>query len=276
MQRLPDAILKGYPGTLNSTEKDPFFVLSTGRAGSETICNLLSQHPEVDCIHEPKDALIRLSDGYFHGLLTEDQVSAELRTIYTEISCFPNNVYGESDQKLSNLALLLSQVVPNAKFVWLIREPVNTVLSTFSRGWFSDEELLMNESEEFYKSGLYRRQYSDFRPQASLCGDMPESEWRAMTMFERNCWYWYRWNLEIKNQLDKIDNSRWIQIKTEDINQEYSRLLDFLGVENLTLDATVSNKARTGQYALLGRNDLTPEMRASLDKWCLNSDLYTK
>lgn len=271
-KRLNENECREFKVGLNHPNITPFFVLSTGRAGSTTIAKLLSQHNEVTCLHEPKFSLIRLSTEYLHKIKTKEQVLAELKTLFIDSHCHPLHIYGESDQKLSNMVHLLAELIPNAKFIWLIRQPDATVNSTFSRGWFSDNELGFTKLEKL-EDPLYRGIFSDYRPQADKIGEMSNQQWVKMSSFERNCWYWNFWNQQIKDQLDSLNSERWMKVRLEELDNNIGEVLTFIGAEKTHLKPIIANVAEK-KYQLKNNDDWNDDMKASYNRWCSTSGLY--
>lgn len=185
---LPLNKINKYSGNLNKDGKDVFFILGTGRSGSTTIANALSQHNKITCLHEPKLQLIRISTNLLHGKISRKEAEKELRDLYLKDTKIASPIYGESDQKLSNLIGLIHKIMPNAKFIWLIRDPIKTVNSTYSRGWFSNKEMRLKGQDQI-DNNLYAGIYSDYRPRGDLSGQISANEWLNMSEFERNCWY---------------------------------------------------------------------------------------
>jgi len=58
---------KGFGRNGTHTDQQILFVVTTGRSGSLTLAHMISQHPEITCLHEPRRQLIRLSTEYAHG-----------------------------------------------------------------------------------------------------------------------------------------------------------------------------------------------------------------
>ncbi|WOJ95051.1 sulfotransferase [Congregibacter variabilis] len=249
-----------------------FFVLGTGRSGSTSITKILSQHSGVTCLHEPKFQLLRLSTLWLYGEISKEEVERELATLFLEANVYPSNFYGESDQKLVPLIPFIAEMLPEAKFVWLIRNPRDTVNSTFSRGWFTDWELGL-DARERVDYPLYREVYSDYRPQADKIGLLSTNEWQGMSAFERNCWYWTYWNSQIGRFLEPLDASRHIKIKLEELASSIPDLLTFLGLAQEPIMTKISNTAEN-RHKLHTIDDWTPEMQSSFKKWCVANRLY--
>ncbi|MBA6295150.1 sulfotransferase [Colwellia sp. MB02u-9] len=271
-RKLPLNEIEKYSKNLNEDGKNVFFVLGTGRSGSTTIAKALSKHNNIACFHEPKLQLIRISTKLLHGEISQAEAAEELRKLYIKDTKTSSLIYGESDQKLSNLIGLIHKIMPKAKFIWLIREPVKTVNSTYSRGWFSNNEMEF-EGQNKLDSNLYAGIYSDYRPRGDLSGYMSKDEWLDMSEFERNCWYWYFWNQNIMKELDLIDSKLWIKVRLEELGEKINSIYEFLDVQPINSEVSTTNKAPP-KYELLTDEKWTTAMHSSFNKWCDKQDLY--
>lgn len=243
--------------------KNMFFVLGTGRSGSATIANTLSKNPKITCLHEPTFPLVRLSTEYAHGNKNREDVKKELKFIYRDTGIFPQGIYGESDMKCSNLVEIIAEILPKAKFIWLIRDGRDVVSSGYSRGWFDESEYTANLSG---KGRVYSgKAWSRYRINGYLCGQFSEEEWKDMSSFERNCWYWQYWNELIEQQLNSLPKEQWIQIKLENLSRELSKVESFLGTDR---GRQKVEKANVAQYKLRNSNSWSVEQKAMFQKWC--------
>lgn len=245
----PAAVARFRPGI---DEVEPFFVVSTGRSGSTTIARVLSQHPEVECLHEPRIHLIRLSTEWAHGMKSEDAVRAELDALYESTVCTAP-VFGESDQNLSVLLEPLLERVPTARVVWLIRDGRDTVASSYRKGW--------------YQSGSHpRRQiWDEYRLRGDACGDVSPGTWAAMSAFEKNCWYWSYVNRTIETQLSKLPADRWVRVRLEELDDQTDALYTFLGVEPVP---AVVERHNAGTSAPRGVPAWDPTMAEAFERLC--------
>lgn len=202
-----------------------FFVLTTGRSGSTSIAKSLDAHSRIQCRHEPKFQLIRLSTELAHGVKSEEEVFEELRDIFhTSATYEAGFIHGESDQKYFNLVGLLHKLMPKAKFVWLVRDGREVVASTEARGWFKPGEYSPDAKEGPLKI------WQQYRPNGFLCGQFSQETWDRMSCFERNCWYWKYVNSTIARSLESVPKSQWMRTTLEQLNNDLSPVLDFLGV----------------------------------------------
>ncbi|GAB3666943.1 hypothetical protein GCM10028791_42780 [Echinicola sediminis] len=219
-----------------------FFILSTGRSGSQSIARTLSQHPDVTCLHEAKPELIRLSTDYAHGIISREQVKKEIVKIYSSTTNIFTPYYGESDQKLSNLVEVLREIFPQAKFIWLLRNAKDVITSTYSRGWFDDVEYgFTNDFRARFTGGIY----SAYRLNGGkVNGILSENDWEKMSAFERNCWYWSYWNNLISKSFEEIANGKKLTIKLEEFSQGLYDINHLLGLSDYDYQIKIFNKAK--------------------------------
>lgn len=238
-----------------------FFILSTGRAGSTSIAAILNQHPDITCLHEPNRLLIRLSTEYAHGVKSREEVKQELSYYYEKTSIFPGVVYGESDHKLFNLVEILAEILPQAKFIWLIRNARDFVASVYGRHWFDEPYL----QQRFPHVNLIEQQLIRYRINGYHCGVFTEATWGTMNEFEKVGWYWHYYNQVIEKQLQSLPASRWYFIRLEELHKNIPSLLEFLEVASLPLENKKENKAYYERF--------TPDVwnhaqQSSFEKWC--------
>lgn len=244
-----------------------FFVLGTGRSGSTSIASTLSQHPDITCFHEPNYQLIRLSTEYAHNIKSRDQVKDELWEMYGNCSALPPGFYGESDQKLSNLVEILAELFPKAKFIHLIRNGIDTVNSTYSRGWFDNRELGYDIPQPEQVSQYQGKEmFSVYRPSPHKMGIMAEQDWKNMSSFERNTWYWAYWNDLIQRQFEAIDSARTFTLKLEEMNLKIHLLNQFIGAREFDYKIVHTNHALSN-YELINSTHWSDKQKAIFNKW---------
>jgi len=221
-----------------------FFVVSTGRSGTTTLARVLDSHSQIECYHERWPQLIRLSQEFAHGKKDQAKIAAELRALYIDSMVYPHIVYGESDHCLFNLVGIVSELIPNSKFVWLIRDARKVVASTTGRGWF-DPQLEKTSKPNRYGT---RDPWFYYRIHGDKSGDVTEEEWVSMSRFQKNCWYWKYVNEMIKGQFRNLSDHRKFTLRLEDLNSKLNGLQEFLGVENESLIIKRHNVAQHPKY----------------------------
>ena len=241
-----------------------FFVASTGRSGSMTIAKALSQHPEIQCLHEPRPQMIRLSAELGHGLRSREQVARELRDLYCVSGVVPKQkAAGESDQKCWNLIPLLGEMLPQARFIWLIRDGRDVVASKFDCAWFDPGE---RERGSPVASDLTRR-WMYYREDGALAGALSAERWDQMSKFEKICWDWLYMNEGIEQRLAQVSADRWLQVRLEELHVRMPEILRFLAV-TATAPIQVERHNATAPSQRLGWSAWGEAERRIFEKWC--------
>lgn len=244
------------------------FVVSTGRAGSTTIAEIFKDVGQIEFFHEPKHQLIRLSTEKLHGTKKPDRIAQELEYLFTQGSYCTAEIHGESDQKYSNLISELAVILPKAKFIWVIRNPYDFISSAVGRGWFDDSEFGCDGKGDQYNQSVYSwSKFSKYRPNGSLADKrISESEWRDMSIFERNCWYWSFWNQLIEQQLESVQQERQFFLRIEDLGTRIGDLCSFLGVQ--TPELVKNGRHNVATYKKFDSSKWSENDREKFLKWC--------
>ncbi len=253
-----------------------FFVLSTGRSGSTTIANVLSQHPDISCKHEPNNLLIRTATQYSYGEISRDSMLELLNMIYS-VGCIEKNIwYGESDQKLVPVIELINELLPNAKFIWLVRNGADVVNSTYSRGWYDESENMraLNSCNNEIRHWLLHRL------NGNRVGDIEIQKWNSFSKFEKNCWYWEYYNRLIRDGLQKLPKEKWMKVKLEELNECIPNIISFLDIETSPGSFSVT-KDNIAKQPLISVNSWSKDERKQFENICgemmteLNYEFHT-
>ena len=249
------------PGHSDDAATRLFFVVTTGRSGSQTIAKVLSQHPRIVCLHEPRPQMLRLSTELAHGLKTVAAVEEELRAIFCESSVFPSDrLYGESDQKYWNLIPFLARLLPESRFIWLTRDGRDVVASTFGQDWFPAGARIGDPaSDQLYQRWLY------YRLDGSRCGAFPAAEWASLPLFEKNCWHWNYINVGIERDLLAIGQDRWRRVRLEDLSDGIAEAYRFLRVEPAPVRVETHNQ---GNYPVRRWQQWSTAETEAFARWC--------
>ncbi|MFB6257050.1 MAG: hypothetical protein ABEH38_00020 [Flavobacteriales bacterium] len=198
-------------------------------------------------------------------------IEQELEYLFTRARVFGEGIQGISHPRIVALLPYLTDLLPEARFIWLIREPRDFISSAHVRGWFKDDELDQRGKAPFVGAG---KKWAYYRPHADLMGEMSYAEWRDMPPFERICWYWATWNHRIEKGLTTYVNDRWMMVRLEELQDELPSILSFIGASEKKLPLKVSNPGdRNSSNELWSR----PEEEA-FQRWCapLRDRLYTR
>lgn len=196
-----------------------FFILSTGRAGTETLAVLLNRSPEALVYHEPIPTLFGLSKLAYVGQDSDLQMLShifyETRRPLFEHSLACGLGYGETGSYATFLAYVISEAIPQAKFVHVVRDPRAVIRSAMRRRWYRGHT------------------YDAMRVTPRL--DNPWAKaWKSWSLFEKNIWLWAETNRYILKFTSSVGSERTILLKAEDLFASdlcvVSRVFKFLGL----------------------------------------------
>lgn len=245
---------------LTDVGQKPVFILSSGRSGSEAIARSLNHDSRCSAHHEPHPQLIRISTDVAKQAMSVADAMLELRAIYDARRIQDGQVYFESDQKLFNLVPSLLQLMPEARFVHLIRDGREFVASALHRGWYSPTDL----NDTLYSHELDKR-WSIYRLRGDLLPD-PVTRWAKMDTFERLCWYWGFVNQVIQEALDNLPLDRRALVRLNDLEAGLRRISTLAGLPDSFAEPVCSNQAQSGRPAPI--ESWTNEQHAQFEYWC--------
>jgi len=153
--------------------KKIFFILATGRSGTQFLSSLLNKSPGAYVVHEPVREDFRSYKEVFYDEKKAHKYIQGFRKkeIYDRAREREIHTYGEVNSVLRRHCYALKKSFPNAQIFHLIRDGRDVVRSSMSRG-----TMLANH------------------PSTQKIRPTPESPWKekwnSMTQFEKICWYW--------------------------------------------------------------------------------------
>jgi hypothetical protein len=250
-----------------------FFIVGTGRSGTRTLAHVLNKHPLCYCRHEPHPLLIKLATERCYGEVGDGELR---RYLFNDCEYFPHRtglkLYGESDQKLSFLIPVLTDLGRHVKFIRLVRDARSSIASMVTRGWYGDEEarsLPDQLSQTYPVKGLWAK----YRLRGDRCGDVEVDEWRSMSDFEKCCWYWSYTNRIIGDDLTSSAPNARLMIRLEELGDQLGDLLEFLDLPYFPLSIERINVSSVPTH---GSSNWSKQEQDVFEKWCGSQmdDLY--
>jgi hypothetical protein len=166
--------------------KKIFFILATGRSGTQFLSSLLNKSPGAYVVHEPVREDFRSYEEVFYNEKKAHKYIQGFRKkeIYDRAREREIHTYGEVNSVLRRHCNALKKSFPNAQIFHLIRDGRDVVRSSMSRG-----TMLANH------------------PSTQKIRPTPESPWKdkwnSMTQFEKICWYWDVENCYLNESIKK-------------------------------------------------------------------------
>lgn len=221
-----------------------FFVVSTGRSGTQTMARVLSQIPGCACAHEPPPELILESSAYRYGQISADTLTDILHA--TRPPRIDGSVYCEANQALSLIIPVLAAAFPQAGYIWLIRNGLDVVASAYQKQWYSGHSENHDRYEDCPK---LEKAWIDGRIHGDRARAMMTDEWAQLDRFARCCWYWAYVNQVIAADLGQYASERSFSIQLEDLLRQLPDLLTWMGLAARPLPHIEQhNRARRSPY----------------------------
>jgi len=240
------------------------FVLSTGRCGTKLLTKLLGLSNKVICEHTPLPELVYFSKlAYEIGLEHKNEFQLGIDMARYELirdAFLGNQIYVETNNRITFFAPFLAKVFKKAKFIHLVRHPGDFVRSGIRRKWYSG-----NQSHEAGR----------IVPKNIL-------GWNRMTKIEKIAWLWNETNQFIEEfKADIGDTNRVMFVKAEDLFSKTEMPLEIFGflkieppskkkiINVINRPVNVQKKGEFPKY-----NEWNIEQKAQLRKYAILSSKY--
>ncbi len=226
-----------------------------------TIAKTLSSIDGCVCLHEPSPELILEASAYHYGKYPKEDLIKILTA--TRKPVLNNSIYCESNQNLSLIIPLLTEVFPNARYMWLIRNGLDVAASAYQKQWYSGH----SENHARYEDcPPLEKAWIDGRIQGDRCGEMTPDEWAKLDRFSRCCWYWSYVNRTIEDNLKTWAPDKYFLLRLEDFQEQLPHLIKWMGLGNKIIPPVRQhNIAKKIPYHW---TDWKDEERQSFDTWC--------
>jgi hypothetical protein len=206
----------GLPSVDEILSSPYFFVLSTGRCGTALLTNILSHSHRLRVEHAPKPELEYVSSVvHRNGISEEAQKLAVLAArfdLFFVDTFLRGRIYVETNNRITFFAPALATLLPNAKFIHLVRDPADYVRSGMRRG--------------YYQEGHVQHQRLDG-------SNLPA--WRSYSRLEKIAWEWNEINRMTEEFKAQVDRNRVLTINSEALYSDPTitfTVFDFLAICN--------------------------------------------
>jgi len=218
----------------------PFFIVSSGRSGTQMMERLLGGLGEVEIHHEYLCTHVQpLAVRRYMGLASHGEVVDALRAWHgAAVHYCPKPLFGDSSNKLSWVIDALEEVFPNARYIHLIRDGrkvASSYLHKLGDECYDDRstEILARwcQDPERHPCPPPEKKYWWPLPRA---GSPWVDEFSGFDQFERISFHWAEINREIERQLEAVPAERRYRVRLEDLVTDEARLremIEFLGLE---------------------------------------------
>ncbi len=221
------------------------FVLSTGRVGTQTLAALFGLAANVFAYHEPKPKLYGLSklsyeysdDTLISTVLQEAFLTTRKELLNYSLDC--GRGYIETSPQTTFLVPVILEVIPNVRFLHIVRNPRDVVRSAMRRKWYEGHS-------------------ADQTRIVPLSDSEENQQWQKFSAFQKNLWLWHETNRWILKFTSNLPADRTLLVHSEDIfngnEGVLQKLYTFVGAPMPPKQKTVRilnkklNKQREGTF----------------------------
>lgn len=180
------------------------FVLSTGRCGTKLLTDILRTSRAIDVHHRPSPELVVPSRLAYEegGDYPNEFRRATFMARYdlVENSYIKDQIYAETNCRITFLAPYLNQVFGGAKFLHLVRDPITFINSARARGYYQSE----------------RADRGHIKPVKGY--DM--QLWPTMTINQKIAWNWNSTNAFIEEFKETLPRGSVMTVRSEDLFEQ--------------------------------------------------------
>ncbi len=203
--------------------KKIIFIASSGRSGTLSLANLISQKNNIEIYHEYLfDVILYNAVKYKMKLISKKAILEVIENTYG-LSVFHSDkeIWVDCSNAIPWIIKPLFEIFPNSKFIHLIRDGRKVTSSFYNKFkdiMYSDHAVncMINwlENRKKYKEPPPDKKY--WRP-IPLNNTKDLYNFKILNQFERICYYWNEINLQIENDFKLIPNKQRLTIKFEDL-----------------------------------------------------------
>lgn len=216
-----------------------FFVVSSGRSGTAMLHKALSAVAGVEMHHEYMVNIVQpLAVRRYMGWAGRDEALATLRATYAAAVAYSDaSLWGDSSNKASWLIPELAELLPEARFVHLVRDGRKVASSYFHKLGAECYDDRSTAALAAYAADPAHRlppppEKKYWWPLARP-DDPMAARFSLFDQFERIAWHWAEINRVILESLDALPTARWHFVRLEDLQESrdaVDALLGFLGL----------------------------------------------
>src|SRR6201996_6095315 len=178
----------------------PFFIVSSGRSGTAMLHKVLSSVDGVEMHHEYMVQIVQpLAVRRYQGLASAEETCAVIAATHKAAAHYSDAAHwGDSSNKLSWLIPDLAALMPDAKFVHLVRDGRKVAGSYFRK---LGDECYDDRSTQVFQAFLDGKAPVP-PPEKKYWWPIPQDPaFAAFSQFERIAWHWAEINRVIAQSL---------------------------------------------------------------------------
>jgi hypothetical protein len=212
---------------------EPFFIVSSGRSGTAMLHKVLASSGGVEMHHEYMVDIVQpLAVRRYRGLASADEARAVLTATHKAAAHYSDAAHwGDSSNKLSWMIPELAALMPEAKFVHLVRDGRKVAGSYFRK---LGGECYDDRSTAILQAFLDGKALAP-PPEKKYWWPIPaDPAFARFNQFERIAWHWAEINRVISTSLAALPDARKHVVRLENLYQSANAVSDLFRFLNLS------------------------------------------
>jgi len=239
------------------------FIISPGRSGTKSLVDLCARNTSMFCVHAPEPWVASIGYRYHLGELSGDAAQYGFyatREPYLLRAHQQQRVFFDGDCKNLPLSLEIAALLPNARFIHLVRQPQAFIRSGLARGYY------LTTPHELWGH------LTDTRIKGPASTSLNEQ-------IQRIAYFWNEANLIAERAKEHLGKERVTTIVAESLFQEPQIAIDALRALELD-DVILPQRDRTlGQLNAQRHRPLLPDnaneiIHRAVGEMCTTRTLY--
>ena len=197
---------------------EAFFILSSGRCGIKTLNEVINTAENVKSFHATNPEIGQGALDAFWNRIDKKEFLSNYCYPLIRQAAKDGVVFGETTPAITAFSDVLTESIPKAKFIILVRDPL-----TFARS------ALLQNFYHGHPDDSYR-----FTPPKNTDAYI---QWKKMSQVEKICWLWNEFYNLIEKTTENLNKDRFVVLHYEDLFgdiQTISRLFDFLNLKGFS------------------------------------------
>jgi len=167
-----------------------------------TLAKLLDTIEQIVAFHEPYPLLLlerkNARTEIYSRKAKYKRIFIQSRWVALFKAYRQKKLYAETSARLTFFAPVIAELMPNAKFIYLHRNPEEIVRSGMRRGWYIDHP-------------------ADFARITPVSEEPDFKDWKSRDQFSKICWYWDAYNRFSLRFYEEIGKDRILRIKASEL-----------------------------------------------------------
>lgn len=240
---------------------ESLFLITPGRSGTKSLVDFCKRNTPFYSVHAPTPWLASIGFAYHQGAITPDAARYAFysaREKYLKDSYERNLVFFDGDCKNLPVSLEIARLLPNSKFLHLVRNPRSFIKSGLARGYYKEKPCEM---------------WGHLLPNQTC------EKTRPVSQIEKIAYFWNEANNIAEYVKAELGASRVLTLRAEDMFDDSSvarDALNALGFGNYLVgdESQGLKKLNAQKGGIPSSKETLEEIERAIEDFCSTRSIY--